>query len=73
MCVRLTCMAYVQVGCCCLPLIALSLKGQEEELAGTGALGQAGENRGSTFRSGNLTCTLPVALMREELVASAYC
>lgn len=56
----------------------LSLEGQGEEPAGIGALGQAGENRQhfesrAPDRPGNLTCALPVALMREELVTGAYC
>lgn len=60
--VCLTCMVYMQSGCCCLTLVALSLKGQREELAGIRALGQAGGNKGSAFRVGLQTdlVTLPV-------------
>lgn len=68
--VCLTRMVYLQLGCCCLTLVALTLKRQGGELAGVRPVGQPGgmwwfhwaRSKGSAFRVGLQTdlVTLPV-------------
>lgn len=68
------CVIYVQLGCCCLTLAALSLKGQGEELEDL----ELWRQQGNTSRMGlqaDLFILLDFApnLIREELVTGAYC
>lgn len=55
-------MVYMQLGCCCPALVAFSLKGLGEELAGIEAIGQAGGNQGSAFRAGLQTDLVTLAV-----------